>query len=125
MLWFRAMKDIRKEEIMEDDIIVNRLYPDKHFNFFNRGGVPVGDMHITLEDTKGNCYRLCRKKWGSTADDDFAGVHISVRYLNTSRIVASMKELPINKIERSGQCGAEKFHRELCDYFAINSAHHK
>lgn len=121
LLWYRAVNDVRKGKVIEADVIVNKIYLDKHFNFFNKGGAPVGDMHFLLEDTNGNRYRLCINRWTFPLDDDFAGVQIRVQYLITSRIVASMIELPISKRERSAQCASLKFRRELSCYFTINN----
>lgn len=117
LLWYRAVYDVLKGKVIEEDIIVKNLYLDKHFNFFNNASAPIGDMHFLMEDTNGNRYRLCTNKWTLPLNDDFAGVTIRVQYLNTSRIVVRMNVLPIKKKARSTLYASVKFRRELSDYF--------
>lgn len=117
LLWMKAKKDIRREEITEENIIVQKIYSDKPFNIYNNGGALAGGVHFILEDANGNRYRLYRKNWLDKPDDVFTGAPVRVRYLNSSRIIAGMTELPIPKKERNAQRAAAEFRREFNDYF--------
>lgn len=76
-------------------------------------------MHLLLEDTNGNGYRLYRKKWMLPKTDDFVGAPAKIRYLNTSRIVVSMAALQAKKNDQSAQRAAAKLQTELNDYFTV------
>ena len=119
LLFLKAVKDIRRNEITEEIIVADSVKWDKRFTFFNNGGAQVGDMHLLLEDTNGNGYRLYRKKWMLPTTDDFVGAPAKIRYLNTSRIVVSMAALQAKKNDQSAQRAAAKLQTELNDYFTV------
>ncbi len=98
VLFFTAIKDLKRKRIEEAAILVQGVVRDKEYNYINRGGAMVGSEKCLLTDADGFRYRVVSGPDLIVAmrpAEHYTGAQVVVRYLSASRIVLSMRLQPV------------------------------
>ena len=116
VLFFVAVKDLKKGRIEEASIIIREIERDKKFNFVNRGGTRIGKEKCLLIDSDGRHYRtvtnqVCIAELHPRGY--YRDVHVTVTYLTNSRIVLHMKRKP----SKSSNAETQHLRNDFQDYF--------
>ena len=116
VLFFVALRDLKKDRIEEAAILIQEIVRDKKHNFFNRGGAMTGNEKCLLNDSEGFKYRIVLPHGFVIAmrpPEYYTGAQVVVRYLSKSRIVLNMK---LEQSEASGDA-AYHLYKDFHDYF--------
>lgn len=114
ILFFIAIKDMKKNRIEETTIFVHEIVRDKKYNFYNKGGAMVGKEKCLLIDSRGNKYRVVIMNQDLVMiGKDYLDVQVIIKYLSKSRIVLHMT-LKLSK-ESSGT--TQRFRKAFDEYF--------
>ncbi len=114
ILFFVAVKDMKKNRIEETTILVHEIVRDKKYNFYNKGGAMVGKEKCLLIDSSGNKYRVVIMNQDLVIiGKDYLDAQVIIRYLSMSRIVLHMK-LKLSK-ESSG--ATQRLRKAFDEYF--------
>ena len=93
--FFTALIDLKKSRIETKDISVQTVLLDKHLNYYNRGGVMLGNGKCRLIDSENTVYYVTSE--GTDAlfwpDDYYHRAEVRIEYLERSKIVLHMKNI--------------------------------
>lgn len=94
ILFFSAVKEMKKDCIQEATVLVQAIVRDKKYNFYNKGGAMVGKEKCILIDSNDNEYRVVldqRIIVEMHPSEYYKNAQVVIRYLPKSRIALHMK----------------------------------
>ena len=118
ILFFGALRDYKKKKVSHASIAVERIVPDKHNNYYQRGGAMVGREKAVLQADDGACYRLtaCRQK-KTVLTENYTGARVEAAYLTDAKIVLHMKPSPESEKNDLSAAAVKKLKKDFSLYF--------
>ena len=114
ILFFTALKDLKRKQIEEASVHVRRIVSDKQRNYTSKNGAIFGNEKCLLLDSGGSEYRVILNsghRAESRSSEYYCNAQVIVEYLAGSRIVIHMKTV-------SSDDAAAHLREDFSEYFA-------